>query len=662
MAELLRAINEAVAGRADEVVEVPVDDDDHAVLLQAGQWTAVNTYQADGTSLMQMAYDPAIPFGAKLSMLQAHLNGMDEGKSSQAAAHLKIMAERLRRLAGDLTRQRQDRFERLEALIAGYYTEPQDTPLELQIWCEKQLQVLVPYLGGGTGRTPTAAPAGPSGCSTAGSSTDVFIVNDSFKDTEELPEYRVRRTENGEWEPATDQEAAEFSAHDRAVAEEQALQEARDAENFQAVEAAMQQRWDDWAMRSELDRGQPLPSRKRIRVVMTVGGPEGREVGEAEVVGVVEASQVPIVSFKVEETLLGGVEGGAGTDHGPAATAAHAAPQLAVLDPECLPGLGQEILDIMSTREARHWLKLFAEGLTTTEVIATRFGARISEVFEMWVAVQNDAGEAALNCGDKVVSRTADGEEDGNDATSSEASTIAVEGPAVTSPLGRPMPVSYVTPTGEAAAGSDSGECPRGGADLRGMDCGGVSENVDADSAQRSEMDVDGNLEGEELLAREGARESERRGDGARMNDSTKGVLEVAEGNTESLPTAGPASRPGGGAGEEGDGVLRAEEDELDPFTGIPRRWAEFWRQTNADLSLGVGFPGPDDSVGTSISDGLHTMPGNVVGPTQADDVEEVAGGSVAAVASGTETRTTSSTEVSEESGVRQTDLRSWLK
>ena len=145
----------------------------------------------------------------------------------------------------------------------------------------------------------------------------------------------------------------------------------------------MQQSWDDWAMKSELDRAQPLPSRKRIRVILTVGSPSGGELGGAEVVGTMEADQVPVVSFRVEETVLGAVEGGAGVEHGPLATAAHAAAQLAQFDPECLPGLSQDMIDIMSAKEVRHWLHLFSEGLTTKDVITERLGVEVSEVFEM---------------------------------------------------------------------------------------------------------------------------------------------------------------------------------------------------------------------------------------------------------------------------------------
>ena len=207
MAELLRAINEAVAGNPDEVVEVPIEDDDQAVLVQVGMAVRNTDRQGDDFSVMQIDHEALVPFGAKLSMLQAHLNGMDDSRSAQAASHLRIMTERLRRLAGDLTKQRRDRFDRLEALIACYHTETVDTPLELQVWCEKQLQVLVTYLGGGAGRAPPPAATETLGCTGAGSSTDVFVVNDSIRDDAEVPEYRVRRTADGEWEPTTAQEA-----------------------------------------------------------------------------------------------------------------------------------------------------------------------------------------------------------------------------------------------------------------------------------------------------------------------------------------------------------------------------------------------------------------------------------------------------------------------
>ena len=221
------------------------------------------------------------------------------------------------------------------------------------------------------------------------------MVNDTAKEEdavdEAVPEYRVRRTANGEWEPATEQEAAESRAHDRAVAEEEAAQEARNRENFQVMEASLQQRWDDWAMQTEMERENPMPSRKRVKVVMTVGTASGGELGEAHVVGAMEAGPTPVVSFKVEETILGGVDGKTAADFGLAAVAMHAQPQLADFDPEGLPGLSPELVDIMTTTEAKHWLNLFAQGLASRNQIEERFGVAIHEVFDLWLAIRDDA-------------------------------------------------------------------------------------------------------------------------------------------------------------------------------------------------------------------------------------------------------------------------------
>ena len=530
----------------------------------------------------------------------------------------------------------------------------------------------------------------PPTCSGAASSTDVVVVNDSVREDAEIPEYRVRRTEDGEWEPATTQEAAEFRAHDEAVAAEQELQAKRDTENYQMVEAAMQQRWDDWAMRSELDRAQQLPSRKRIRVVLTVGSPSGTEIGGAEVVGTMDADQVPVVSFRVEETVLGGIEGGAGVEHGPLATAAHAAPQLANFDPECLPGLSQEMIDIMNTKEARHWLHLFSEELVTKEVVIERLGLEVSEVFEMWVAVQQDNNEAARNCGELVVGRPRDG--DGNDqevagtSTSSEASTVAFD---KTVP-----PLEEMDRRGEEHQGKVGDGVENAGA----AEAGNAGEEEEG-----QQMDVDVELEV--------GMETERGNDGEETREIAENAGAVAAeqadeaeslgtNQVEGLPTAGLASRMEETATESGEesggghGALRGDDDELDPETGIPLRWAQFWRGVNANRSIGVGIPDPHERNSASMSDGFDTMPGNYVPPTQADEGEglgegEIASGGLslptssgstgagaaaaadddsAVVAPGapgemeTEHHAASTTELHRRVISRQTDLTGWLK
>ena len=79
--------------------------------------------------------------------------------------------------------------------------------------------------------------------------------------------------------------------------------------------------------------------------------------------------------------------------------------------------------------------------------------------------------------------------------------------------------------------------------------------------------------------------------------------------------------------GDREDCEIRDEENELDPLTGIPLRWARFWRDANANQSIGVGIPEPHERSSASISDGYDTMPGNYVRPTQNDDAEGAAEG-----------------------------------
>ena len=448
------AVAAGISQAENDVVEVPVEEEDDAVLMQQPGLIRAGE-GCDEAVLMQMQYDPAIPFGSRLAQLQAQLNGMSDGQSAQVAVHLQTMIGRLRRLAGELSRQHRDRFERLEALIATYVDECEGAPLSLQVWGENQLQALLPYLGGGAGRTP------PTGNGTAGrdknaesgaaSSADVVVVENSSGVVAEtdVPEYRVRRTPGGEWEPATEQEMAEFRAHDRALREE-ALQQARmDEDNYQRMEAANSQRWDDWAIQSEMD-STPRPSRKRIRVLMTVGDAAGRQLGEAQVESTMDAGSQPVVSFQVTETLLGTATDPS-IEVGPAAVARHADPKLAPFDPECMPGLSDGLKAFMETKEARYWLQQFVDGMVSEEMIGSRFGTEVLELFQMWLAIQEDMDVQVRNCADAVkhVADTAlEDEGEGSNAT-----TVAAGDGHCAGASDRP---GYVEPAKEHVAGMDS--------------------------------------------------------------------------------------------------------------------------------------------------------------------------------------------------------------
>ena len=142
LAEVLRAINLAQlpAPEATEIVDDEEAEEDENALFQLGAVFGDNAdnIQAeegdlleDGVSMMQQ-YDATIPFGSKLSQLQGHLEGFDSIQSNQVACHLRIMVQRLRQLAGTTSPQVTDRFQRLEALIASYFTEEVEVPLSLQ--------------------------------------------------------------------------------------------------------------------------------------------------------------------------------------------------------------------------------------------------------------------------------------------------------------------------------------------------------------------------------------------------------------------------------------------------------------------------------------------------------------------------------------------------
>ena len=616
LSEVLRAVAAGISQAENDVVEVPVEEEDDAVLMQQPGWIRAGE-GCDEAVLMQMQYDPAIPFGSRLAQLQAQLNGMSDGQSAQVAVHLQTMIGRLRRLAGELSRQHRDRFERLEALIATYVDECEGAPLSLQVWGEHQLQALVPYLGGGAGRTPPTrngtAGRDMNAESGAASSADVVVVENSSGVVAEtdVPEYRVRRTPGGEWEPATEQEMAEFRAHDRVLREE-ALQQARmDEDNYQRMEAANSQRWDDWAIQSEMD-STPRPSRKRIRVLMTVGDAAGRQLGDAQVESTMDAGSQPVVSFQVTETLLGTATDPS-IEVGPAAVARHADPKLAPFDPECMPGLSDGLKAFMETKEARYWLQQFVDGMVSEEMIGNRFGTEVLELFQMWLAIQEDMDVQVRNCADaaKHVADTAlEDEGEGSNAT-----TVAAGDGHCAGASDRP---GYVEPAKEHVAGMDS-------------------------SSSHDEQ-------GEDETRGEGSSESRQNAGIAEGVASEIGGVESAAAAPSDVVDAGLDHRDGQGR-LEGDEM---EEDDGNLVAGTPVRCAAVWRTAEAGTSAGVGVSDPAHAPGFmegSLSDGFGTLPGNEV-ETEAAVLAPVA----AAEMPSTESRASSSTE-----GTKQTDLKGWL-
>ena len=169
-----------------------------------------------------------------------------------------------------------------------------EVPLSLQVWSEGQLEgqlrTLIPYLNGG--RTPECEMG--EGEATKAATTAASSM-DAVENCQLLREYKVKRNDTGTWEAATEEEAKML--RDQLLEEEKAQEEA-DQAAFREYESSLAQRWDDWAVRSEMDREHLQPSRKRIKVTMCVNAAGGQEVGTACVEGVIDHNQRPTVTFQ----------------------------------------------------------------------------------------------------------------------------------------------------------------------------------------------------------------------------------------------------------------------------------------------------------------------------------------------------------------------------
>ena len=236
---------------------------------------------------------------------------------------------------------------------------------------------------------------------------------DKAREEEEVPEYRVMRTENGAWEPATAQEIAELRAHDQAIMEEMQAQEEADRQAYNQHEAAMAQQWDDWAMRSELNRTQQPPSRKRVKITICARTGNGQEIGEACVEGVIDPDQQLRVTFSVVEAALGGLDG---MNDATSSVPSQTAPQLADFRRDHLPGLSEIVGDFMASITGRRWLWQL-----NLPVIEERFGNDVAEAFQLWEAMQADTDTLVRNAADHLMEVDVEG------ASESESSTVEVE-------------------------------------------------------------------------------------------------------------------------------------------------------------------------------------------------------------------------------------------
>ena len=419
LAELLRAVNMGCPVNVEEIEE---DEGDECGLFQLGIASTVRP-EADVLVLMQGAMAMG-RFGGLLQQLQSLLEGQDSVQQQQAASHIAKLLVHLRQLAGDLSPQMADRFARLDALIACFHEGDVDVPLAMQLWAEGQLRRLTPLLGGATPTMPAEA------CG----SDEVMTIEDSLPEGEVM----IRRGPASAWEHATEEEKRELAAHEAQIKEDEDNQRKHDEYLFACQEAARAQDYEDWAVASELERPCPPPSKKRVRVEVSVGSSSGLEVGHAVIEGNLPMDQTALVTFQVQETVLGGcaLQGGdeetCGLEQESAPTPmprpdVQQAEDLEDIKVEELPELDASVRVVLMSDEARLWLRKLRRGDVSQQEVKNKFGDEVAEAMTMWLALQEDHERDVLNCGEHGVGYIAPGQgaASGSDSDSSSANSQA---------------------------------------------------------------------------------------------------------------------------------------------------------------------------------------------------------------------------------------------
>ena len=386
-------------------------------------------------------------------------------------------------------------------------------------------------------------------------------------------------------------------------------------------ESSQAQRWDDWAVSSEMNRPAQPPSKKRIRITVCAGTAGGRELGETVIEGIISHNQTATVSFSMEETLLGGAGESEGTtvDRGPRFVSAQASPRLANFERNHLPGLADHVVDFMSTMEGRHWLWQYSVGAISEGMVEARFGADIAEAFELWVALREDDDLAVRNVGNiPMLEVAAHGE-------SSDASTMEVD-----KPLGEGN-----TDDNLRAGGAEDLVTVAPAMDVLGpTQLDGLETYVNAAEIEHKDVSaLDGENTDEGAGAVTAGMSSEETGHGVPLEGDDPGHCEghhaaghdsglpgaavatsetaLKDGNNDNNMASAGCANPSGEDGHEAptgcSGPLEEHrpwvEDESDPYH-VPEAWRRVLRAWNEDLAVGAGI---EDS-GLSVGNFAHTQ------------------------------------------------------
>ena len=337
---------------------------------------------------------PVTLFASKTLQLQAHFDSMEADKAARIVTlmqqWLTSWRQKWQMQAVSVSR---DRVERLCAVLAAYEPEEQATvgapsanPEELE-WARAQWNLLTPYM---------------EADAIAVNVERETVLNDTLPNTQlggasASSDVMVRRRPDGPLEEATQEECEELRAHDEEDKQAMLSQQEHDGWLWDAIEeqkrqearAKRHQQWEDWAVKSEMDKPPRQRPLKRFRLQVVVVDKDGNELATTDLQGPVGADTVPQVNFVLNVETVPEPEqqqleqaseveqGEEGREDGPSE-----ADTVPVHVPE--PLLDMEVVeleDIVSSTLCREWFRLWCADQVDDDMVVGKWGQQVLDTF-----------------------------------------------------------------------------------------------------------------------------------------------------------------------------------------------------------------------------------------------------------------------------------------
>ena len=357
----------------------------------------------DEISGMQVAAKvrPTTVFASYLARLQAHFESMT---AEQRANIIHLLYGMLETWRGEwvmsLTSVSRDRADRLWALLVTYQGEPACVTPKDREWAEERWNELLTML-----QIDAVKGANIEDFRHSGPPGAIQVEDTQAERSSSSNEVLVQRAPGGRWEEATDKEKAELAAHDAETKEEEAQQATHDADlwaaTMETAQAAKARAWDEWAVRTEMDRTSELRPLKRFRVQVAVRDADQNEVAVADLHGEIEARDAPQVTFVVTEEIVHvpqdstdathGEEERQGPSQGEGGNGGGESDQTEMVAPGLVDGDGDDQVEadladlgsIMESVMGRQWFQLFVNREVDEVMVRRRWGAKVLEVFQI---------------------------------------------------------------------------------------------------------------------------------------------------------------------------------------------------------------------------------------------------------------------------------------